>query len=174
MSDDAKRTMFAQRALGLAEMFQSTFGGTPIGKEVKYRAEMSAPDGPSTGGGKQSLQALKLVPVETGSTLVIGHANQVEGSAELRTYEYMVRWQQQRFKGQGELLLDRALYDELLQKLKTFLSANGMRVTVQASPKPSGEVRPASAGAASNLPMILIGVAVGAVILLGLILFLRH
>jgi hypothetical protein len=168
--------MFAQRAVSLAEMFQTAIGSSPIGKENKYRAELAAPDGPSTGGGKQSLQAVKLTPIETGTTLVVGHANQVEGTAELRTYEYMVRWQQQRFKGAGELALDRASYDELLARLKNFFTANGMRVTILASPSPTQDVAapPSIPSLRSNVPVIVAGVVVGLLILASIIVFLKH
>jgi hypothetical protein len=171
--EDPKRTMFAQRALSLAEVFQGTFN-TPIGTAVKYRAELSAPDGPSTGGGKQALQAIILTPVQTGTTLVVGHANQVERTAELRTYEFLERWQQQRFKGQGELALDRASYEAMFQKLKTFFGAQQMRVNVVAAPASTQSEVALPAGARSNVAAIAVSIVVVIGILVGLVFWLRH
>jgi hypothetical protein len=174
MADDPKRTMFAQRALSLAELFQGTFANTPIGKTIKYRAELASPDGPSTGGGTQALQAIKLTPIDTGTTLVIGHANQVERTAELRTYEYLVRWQQQRFKGAGELVLERDAYEDLFQRLKAFFGMQQMRINVVAAPAgPAPEVA-LPAGAKMNVWIVVAGIAVGLAALVGLLYWLRH
>ena len=174
MADDPKRTMFAQRALSLAELFQGTFANAPIGKAIKYRAELASPDGPSTGGGTQALQAIKLTPIDTGTTLVIGHANQVERTAELRTYEYLVRWQQQRFKGAGELVLERDAYEDLFQRLKAFFGMQQMRINVVAAPAgPSAEAA-LPAGSKMNVWMVVAGVVVGLAVLVGLLYWLRH
>jgi len=168
--NNPKHTMFAQKALGLAELFAATFGDKPVGNAVKYRAEMVAPDGPSTGGGKQALQAIKLTPIQGGTTLVAGHANQVEASGELRTYEYLVRWHQQRFKG-GELPLEREAYEEFFGRLKTFFAQQQLRVSVTATPTPSGVIpAPAGAPGGRNLPLIL-GAAVGLVLLGGVLVW---
>ncbi len=172
---EAKHTMFAQKAIGLAEMFQSLFGVKPVGATVKYRAELASPDGPSTGGGKQALQAVKLTPIEAGTTLVVGHANQVDGTAELRTYEYLTRMQQQRFKG-AELPLDRPSYDEFLTQLKNFFANNRMRVNVVASPPaPAVEVPAALAPKASaNTTLLYVAIGVGVAVLAALmVLILR-
>jgi hypothetical protein len=174
MADDPKRTMFAQRALSLAELFQATFANKPIGKAVKYRAELVAPDGPSTGSGAQALQAIKLTPINTGTTLVVGHANQVERSAELRTYEYLVRWQQQRFKGAGELVLEREAFEELFQGLKAFFGSQQMRVNVVAAPAGAAPEMSLPAGARTPIWLVAAGIAVGVLVLFALIYWLRH
>jgi hypothetical protein len=170
---DNRHTVFAQQALGLAELFQGAFSGKPVGTAVTYRAELSSPEGPSTGGGTQALQPIKLTPIQTGTTLVVGHANQVEKTAELRTYEYLVRWQQQRFKGVGELALERAAYDELFARLKTFFAGQGLRVTIVAAP-PNAEVAAAPPSTSSNTMIIAVGVLLGIAVLVGLVFWLRH
>ena len=83
---EVKHTQFAMKALGLADMFRVAIGEQPVGGSVKYRVELAAPEGTSTGGGTQAVQPLKLIPVQGGATLVAGSANQVEGKAELRSY----------------------------------------------------------------------------------------
>jgi hypothetical protein len=174
MADDPKRTMFAQRALSLAELFQATFANRPVGKAVKYRAELVAPDGPSTGGGTQALQAIKLTPINTGTTLVIGHANQVDRTAELRTYEYLLRQQQQRFKGAGELALEREAYEELFSGLKAFFGTQQMRINVVAAPAGAAADVSLPPGARTNIWMVVAGIAGGLAILVALLYWLRH
>src|SRR4051812_8683003 len=97
---EQKRTQFAMKALGFAELFNIKIGDQKVTGTTVYRVEMSAPDGPSTGGGKQAVQHLKLVPeVEGDAVIVAGSANQLEKSAEIRTYEYLADLHAQRFKG---------------------------------------------------------------------------
>jgi hypothetical protein len=161
--------MFAQQAMSLAEIFQISFG-LPVGKAVKFKPELAAPDGPSTGGGKQAVQAIKLTPVESGSaTLVIGHANQIERTVELRTYEYLVRVQAQRFKG-VELALEREPYDEFLKKLHTFFDNQSMRVSMVAAPPATGAEAAATPGKSAKAAVIA-AIAVGGAVVLGAVAF---
>ena len=105
-----------------------------IGKErlagsPGYRVEMSAPDGPSTGGGKQALQHIKLVPDGGGAVTVAGSANTVEKQAEVRTWEHLQALHAARYRG-AELPLDRVRYAELVKKLQAFFAEQGLRVTL--------------------------------------------
>ena len=93
---DVKHTQFAMKAMGLADMFRAAVGDQPVGGSVKYRVELATPEGTSTGGGTQAVQPIKLVPIQGGATLVAGSANQVEGKAELRSYNYLTWLQAQR------------------------------------------------------------------------------
>src|SRR5208283_1353263 len=55
-----------------------------------YAPELMSPQGPSTAGGVQAMQHLRLVPGQAGKpTIVVGYANHAEGKAELRTYDYV-------------------------------------------------------------------------------------
>jgi hypothetical protein len=154
---DPTRTLFAQQALTLADSFQMCFT-EPLGP---YRAELAAPDGPSTGAGKQALQPIKLVPIEGGATLVVGHANPVQKMVDLRPYETLVRQHMVRFKKMN-LELDRAHYDQFTQKLTTFFGNLGMQVTVSA---PEPEI--ASDAPAGNRNWVLYG-GIGALLLAAL------
>jgi hypothetical protein len=58
---DARRTQIAMQALDFASVFNVVIGPERLAGSPGYRVEMSAPDGPSTGGGKQALQHVKLV-----------------------------------------------------------------------------------------------------------------
>src|SRR4051812_4799447 len=96
---EQKHTEFAMKALDLADLFKMMVGGLPL--DGKYMVELSAPDGPSTAGGKQALQHIKLVPQGGGSTIVAGSASRAENFAEIRTYEHLQALHSQRFKGQS-------------------------------------------------------------------------
>ncbi|MGQ0507571.1 MAG: hypothetical protein ACT4TC_19890, partial [Myxococcaceae bacterium] len=124
----AKHTQFAMKALDMAEMFKVYVGAVPVKGNVPYGVELGKPDGPSTGGGKQSLQPIKLIPQGDGTTLVAGHANQVERKAELRTYEFVAKAHAQRFPG-AEFPIKREVYNELLAKLEKFFKDQMLEVT---------------------------------------------
>src|SRR5580704_12567647 len=92
------QTQFSVRANDLAESFRSTIGKLRVGPNG-YAPDMTAPEGPSTGGGFQAMQHLRLVPPQpTMPTLVVGHLNQRMGAAELRTYEHVDAICRERFK----------------------------------------------------------------------------
>src|SRR6202035_5087675 len=98
-----------------------------------FSPDMTAPDGPSTGGGVQAMQHLRLVPPRPAMpTLVVGHLNQREGTAELRTLEYVDAISRERFK-QGAPL-DPGQYAQFLQSAQGFLAACGMRVVYAGPP----------------------------------------
>lgn len=137
---EEKRTQFAMQALGLAELFAIQFAGEKLTVGSKPRAhgalsstsacyaiEIAAPEGLSTGGGKQAVQHVKLVPEQGGSTIVIGAVNQLEKTCELRTYEYLATVHSQRFKG-AELPLHREKYNDVLARMQAFFVANGLRL----------------------------------------------
>jgi hypothetical protein len=98
-----------------------------------YAVQMTAPEGPSTAGGIQAMQHLKLVPGAAGyPTLVFGHANHAEGRAELRTYEHLDAIHRQRFK--RPLVLDRARYDECLALAQHVLDALHLQTSITGPP----------------------------------------
>src|SRR5688500_15121988 len=111
--------MFAMKALDLAEMFRLMVASKPVAGPTPFRVELGTPDGPSTGGGKQALQAIKLVPEGAGPTVVAGHANKAGGKAELRTYNCLAQQHAQRFKG-AEFPIPRESYEELFKRLEKF------------------------------------------------------
>ena len=55
------QTQYSVKATDLAETFRSTVGRLRVGPYA-YAPDMTAPEGPSTGGGVQALQHLRLVP----------------------------------------------------------------------------------------------------------------
>jgi|GEM_PF-1415603 len=152
-----KLTMIAQQAIGFAELFKAVFADGLMGP-VNYRVEMSEPDGPSTGGGKLAMQHIKLIPADGGPTLVIGSANTVEKTAELRAFPVIAAQHGQRFKG-ARLPIDPQKFADLIASLRTFFTDRGMTVSVQETAPvsaPQVEIRPAS----SPLPWIVLAAVI--------------
>ncbi|MGA7123861.1 MAG: hypothetical protein WBY94_27410 [Polyangiaceae bacterium] len=108
-----------------------------------YSPELMAPEGPSTAGGIQAMQHLRLVSAQDGKpTIVVGYANHAEGKAELRNYEYVAAVYLQRF---GRALeLDRAAYDSFVGFAKQVLGALHLQTTIVGPPTESGGEAPAT------------------------------
>ncbi|MCS6901392.1 MAG: hypothetical protein RMJ98_17395 [Myxococcales bacterium] len=166
-----KLTIVAQQAVGFAELFRAIFADGLQGP-VPYRVELSEPDGPSTAGGKLALQHIKLIPVNNGATLVIGAANTVEKTAELRSFSLVAHQHAQRFKG-ATPPIDPQKFDALLESLRTFFSDRGMTVTVlehiPVTP-PMPEERPTP----SPLPWIVLAAVILALIGAGAFWYLQR
>ncbi len=170
---EQKHTQFAMQALGFADLFNIKIGD----QKVKgHRVEMSAPDGPSTGGGKQSVQHVKLIAEDgSGAVIVAGSANQMEKSAEVRTYEYLADLHAKRFKG-ARIPLDKPAYNLLVARMKTFFAEQNLAVTMLDAPRPVGGqqvVHPAEPGAPSKGTMIGIFLAVAVIIAAAVFFVLR-
>jgi hypothetical protein len=150
---ESKHTMFASKAVGLAEMFNYAMAKHRLDGPVVYVAQLSAPDGPSTEGGKQALQHVKLVPEGGGPTLVIGSAHLVDQTAELRTYAAVDDMHRQRFKG-SPFPAEPEAYDALLERIQGFFDDREFRVsTAETAPRPGPGVtgtRPAPHAAAPH------------------------
>jgi hypothetical protein len=126
------QTQFSVQATDLAESFRSTVGRMRVGPYA-YAPDMTAPEGPSTGGGVQALQHLRLVPPQTNMpTLVVGHVNPRDRVAQLRTLEHVDAMCRERFKLGAPL--DAAQYQTFLQSAQGFLAACGMRVMFETPP----------------------------------------
>ena len=162
MGDSSHRTQFAMRALTLADYFNSAMKGKRVGN---YTVQLAAPDGPSTGGGKQALQHISLVPDAGGATITAGSANQVERVAELRSYAHLQQLHAQRFRGK-RLPLDKVAYNELLKKMQQFFTEQKLSVVlVDAAnlPQRSG----------SRVGMMILGLAIAAATA-GAVFFFLH
>jgi len=126
------QTQYSVRATDLAESFRSTIGRLRLGPHG-YVPDMTAPEGPSTGGGVQAMQHLRLLPPQANMpTLVIGHLSQRDGTAELRTLDHVDAICRERFK-QGAPL-DPGQYGQFLQSAQGFLAACGLRVAFTGPP----------------------------------------
>lgn len=173
-----KYTQVAAKAVSLAELFEARFDQGVEGP-VRFKVELSAPDGPSTAGGKLAMQHIKLVPVAGGPTIVVGSADTTKQLAEIRTYEHIAALYAQRFKG-AKIPVDVTRYQDLAQGLATFFRGMKMNVSfaeldgaTAASP-----VRNSLAGGSSGsrAGAILVGLGVGLTVLAAAFwfIFMRH
>ncbi len=172
---EEKRTQFAMAALGFADLFRVTIGSHKLPGPVPYVVELAAPEGQSTGGGRQGVLHIKLTPEVGGAVTVAGWANPFERTAELRTYDHLATAHAMRFHGQ-QIPLDRAQYDALFARMHQFLAEQGLQVSVQAGPpKPSGAMAAqATPPSSSSIGLILAIIAVVAVVVgISLFMFLR-
>ncbi len=160
------RTRFAVRALDFAETFNAGLGALSL-QPGAYQPQLTAPDGPSTGGGVQAVQHVRLIAARQGfPAILVGSANQRSGTAELRSYAYIDAVHRQRW--QRPVPLDRNDYEDFLHAAKNFFESNQLLVTIA---QPEGalarraEASPATpAGATSGGSAIVTGVVVGLVI----------
>lgn len=130
------QTQHAIQATDLAAALNDSLKKLRIGPG-DYVPELMAPEGPSTAGGAQAMQHLRLVPGQPGlPTLVVGHANRAEGKAELRSFDYVDAVHRQRF--QRPLPLDRVQYDAFMDSAKLILSALHLHPTIASPPADLG------------------------------------
>jgi hypothetical protein len=144
---EENRTQFTMKAMSFADYFNVRVGDQKVSGPVSYRVQMAAPDGLSTGGGKQAVQHIKLVPDDGKGKAVIvaGAANQIEKTAEVRTFEHLAQLHAQRFKGQ-RIPLDRVQYGALVRRMQAFFAENGLQV-VLVEAAAATEAPPASSSA---------------------------
>jgi hypothetical protein len=160
------RTRFAVRALDFAETFNAGLGALSL-QPGAYQPQLTAPDGPSTGGGVQAVQHVRLIAARQGfPAILVGSANQRSGTAELRSYAYIDAVHRQRW--QRPVPLDRNDYEDFLHAAKNFFESNQLLVTIA---QPDGALARRAeataaipAGAASGGSAIVTGVVVGLVI----------
>jgi hypothetical protein len=128
----ALQTYHAIQATDLAVAFNAALKRVRI-VPGDYVAELTEPAGPSTAGGIQAMQHIRLVPGQPGHpTLVVGHANHAEEKAELKTYEHLDTVHKRRFR--RPLAIDRRQYEDFLGLAKQILEALHLKTTVAEAP----------------------------------------
>lgn len=162
--DNVKYTQVAAKAVSLAELFEARFEEGLDGP-VRYRVELSAPDGPSTAGGKQAMQHIKLIPADGAATIIIGSANTTRQVAEIRTYEHVAQLFAQRYRG-ARLPIDVARYRDFTQTVASFFTAMKMTVTFAEADGSQGGGGAAPIEAASGGSSRALGVALGVTVAL--------
>jgi len=160
----ALQTFHAIQASDLASAFNDAMKRTALAPG-EYVPELTAPEGPSTGGGVQAMQHLRLVPRMAGfPTLVVGHANHAEGKAELRSYEHLAAIHAHRYK--RPLALDREAYDQFLPLAQGFLEALRLETSIAGPPPDLGEPEaPSEVPGGSGASKVLLASGVAAVLL---------
>lgn len=155
MDDHARYTHVAAKAVTLADLFEERFSKGLDGP-VTFKIHLAAPGGPSTGGGKQVVQPIKLVPADGGQTIVLGVANTVKQTAELRSYALLTEQYAQRFKG-AQIPIHAGAYKQLLADLTDFFHSMSLSVTTVDATR---SLRPPSAPPPSSSASVIVALAV--------------
>lgn len=167
---EALRTRMARKFTTLADEVTECFEGFHIGGG-EYVVELMAPEGLSTGGGKQSLQHLRLRPRRQGYAVVIaGSVNPVEKHAELRTFEHALLVHQIRFEKPLEITPPE--WEQLLRRAEDVLQLANIEVArVGPSPDLLREARQKKSGErlSSRALAVFLVVLVLAVAVVGLV-----
>ena len=140
MAEDP-RTRFAMAAVDFANLFNEMFKGFDLSG---YGVRLTAPQGPSTGGGVQSLQHVTLMPKDSTRSLVVATCDKVSKQAEIRTYEQVAEIFARRFATE-KFPIARQAYDELASHLRQFFKSQEFRVE-------TGHVTRAATPAAASRP----------------------
>ncbi|CAN5909968.1 hypothetical protein BH11MYX2_BH11MYX2_32170 [soil metagenome] len=164
-------TAFASQALELADVFKMFVGSAPInGSDGRpFMAQLSTPDGPSTGGGVQHVQHITFS--REGRTFV-GSIDTKAQQIELRGHEHVSRQHLQRFK--APLALTAVEYDLFVKRVRAFANSKQMAVLIKEVVAPFSTDEPAEAAASSGgsmawlawLLVILVAGAIAAVVVL--------
>lgn len=131
---DALRTQVANQAASLAETVTDGFDGFHIGAG-DYVVELMSPAGPSTGGGWQARQTIRLNPRRPGYAVVVaGSIDPVTSTGEVRTYEHVAMVHEVRFR--RPLEITPAEYAAFIAKLDVVLTLSRVRATRVPPPAP--------------------------------------
>lgn len=122
---EALRTQVANQAASLAETVTEGFDGFAMGA-AGYAVELSVPEGPSTGGGVQARQHLRLVPRRRGYPVIVaGSVDPVTSTSELRTFEHVAILHELRFDAPLEIMPEE--YAEFLRKAAVVMNLARIR-----------------------------------------------
>jgi len=125
---EALRTQVANQAASLADSVTQGFDGYAIGAGA-YGVDLSTPDGPSTGGGVQARQHLRLVPRRRGfSTIVVGSVDPVTSTGEIRTFEHVAILHELRFDTEIDIREDE--YQDFLGKAGIVMNLARIRLRI--------------------------------------------
>ncbi len=155
---EPKQTEFAMAAVDFAGLFNSYFEPVEV---AGYRVKLTAPEGPSTGGGVQARQHITLVDEAGGRTIVMGGCNSNEKKAELRVYDHVAKRFAERYDGLS-FPVQRGQFDDLRQKLAQFFQGQGYSVaSAQAPATPaSTTAKPGGGGAGIWIAITLLLLAI--------------
>jgi hypothetical protein len=146
MSEHPNRTVHAQQAFELSDLFAYKFGPRAFSGR---RLRLMEPDGPSTAGGKLARQSMVLVADDPeGTNVVVGWVDGSARQSEVRTFAAVA----QQFSARHGRPLDmkREDYEALIKDVETFLRIQKIDVKrVDSVPLPPQRApAPASSAAA--------------------------
>lgn len=155
---ERKFTAIATQAMDFATLFHINFAGGLPGL-VYFKIELTTPVGPSTEGGKQALQHVRLIPADGTSAIVIGSTSQVGKTADIRTLRHLRDVHAMRYKG-APFPVDGSSYQDLVARLQQFFAAQGHAVVMLDAATPSmAPPAPSSGGAVSGTMVVIVVVA---------------
>ncbi|MBS2011864.1 MAG: hypothetical protein JST00_03160 [Deltaproteobacteria bacterium] len=169
------RTRVANQAATLAETVTDGFDDYHLGAG-DYVVELSVPEGPSTGGGAQARQHLRLVPRRKGYAVVVaGTVDPVLSTAELRTFEHVAILHELRFQRPLEITGEE--YADFMSKCDVVMNLARIKVTkVGPSPEMLARKR-ATLSRRISIPALLFFVVVmllAAAVVYKVALVMRH
>jgi hypothetical protein len=122
---EALRTQLTRKFVSLADSVTEAFRDFSIGVGA-YAIELTAPQGMSTGGGKQALQHLRLRPRRPGyAVIVAGAVNPVERRAELRDHDHLAAMNEVRFGRRVDISAQE--WEQFLRKAEVVLNEAGIQ-----------------------------------------------
>jgi hypothetical protein len=153
---EALRTQVASQAASLAETVTEGFDGFSMGAGA-YGVDLSVPEGPSTGGGVQARQHLRLVPRRRGFPIIVaGTVDPVTSTAEIRTFEHVAILHELRFDVPVQITADE--YAEFLRKAAVVM--NLARVRSREVPPSPETVAQLAAKKKISIPVLMVFVLV--------------
>jgi len=166
VSTDLKRTMFADKAVAAAEMFDIRYGKRDVG-DGRRRLALGEPDGPSTDGGRKARQPIVLGGAD-GRSAVVGFLDVAKLKVELRPHAviaeaWQTRWHEPIDVSRGE-------WAPLVADMNEFFVRMGYEVKLVEAPRAAPSPLPAPARvaprpASSGGGLVLLAVVGGGVIL---------
>jgi hypothetical protein len=148
-------TAVAGQATDFALLFNATFSS---GFEGRYRVDLTTPAGPSTAGGKQSLQHMRLVPLDGSPAIVLGSVSPVLKSAEIRTFRHLSEIHARRFG--ARVPLDMNAHRDLVRRMSQFFAQQQFSVVmVDVTETPMSDRPPPMPRSSSPTAWIIAGVA---------------
>lgn len=177
MNKDVARTVHAQQAMEITDLFSYKFGALRFGHKTPRRLKLTEPDGPSTAGGLQARQPMVLqTDSEPPQTLAFGWVDSAQRTAEAKSLVALDTLHRQRFQRPLDLEADE--HQRLLDELRGFLKIQKIELHEAVAPPPPAPLPRPSAPApaagdgmnAATLAAVFgAGVAVG--LLVGYLVF---
>ena len=154
---EALRTRVANQAASLAETVTEGFEGFHMGAG-DYIVDLKGPEGPSTGGGAQARQSIRLVPRRRGYAVVVaGTVDPVTSTAEVRTFDHVAMLHELRFRRPLEINAEE--YAEFRKKLDVVLNLARVRWK-EVPPSPELVAQRKALGKISPLAVLLFVVVI--------------
>ena len=138
---DAKRTQVAQSAFNFANYFTDSFSRTIVAGAVPRRPVLSAPEGMSTGGGRQARQAVMLVADgQQAPAITIGWVEMPTRRGAIRSYRCLQGLHNARYPGRS-FDLDVHSYQRFFEQVQSFFDACGLEVSIEDEVGPQAATR---------------------------------